>query len=125
MKRLTALLALAACAPAAIDGARFDQLTQGRSFAVQEVGEPPYGSITFLTGQRVLWDRDATGLCHAGTWQERTPGEICFSYNNPTREICWYYEADLAGNMTMQVVGDDRLYSYTPLPTPQPCTPNA
>ena len=118
------LLALAACAAMPISGARLDELTVGRSFDVAVAGEPAYGIISFLPDQRVLWERDATGLCYAGTWTEPQPGRICFAYNNPTRQVCWRYTEEAAGRLSLQGEGDDRPYSYTELPY-QPCSPNA
>lgn len=126
MKRTALLLlALAACAPMPIDGARLEELAEGRTFAVQRVGNPAYAIISFLPGRQTTWFRLDDQTCYAGTWVEPSPGSLCFTLQNPTRTSCWTY-AEAAGQLTMSPTADpDANFSYTPLPDSSPCTPTA
>lgn len=116
------LLSLLLAAPALaeppgerLDGARFDELTRGRTLSYGQPDAPPRGIETYDPGKRVTWLWVETGECLEGRWyQGGTADEplICFVYKDDPAEHCFAYFVDGTEVWSTLPDGTDAEVSY-------------
>ncbi len=94
------LLAAPAWAETPLSAAEFEARTTGRTMTYAREGQV-WGREQYLAGRKVIWAFEGEP-CKYGTWEEPSPGLICFAYEDaPDEQECWRFY-DRAGGLVAQ-----------------------